>query len=386
MAEDRPRSGSSFPPVPGAHSDAPPVGPKPARSGSMRPPYVERPTVRGMPTTTPVPPAEAEAPAPTPAAGAESWSGTTVVPLDEANVAAVVAPARIISVGPAAPGPPVVNAYAVRDSEKTLLDHAPPFDAEETERRSREFESPRTFGARQALVAVAVPADESDDPAPQSRPLARPIGKRWASQLIDPRLVLLLEPYSQRSASFRTLRDNLLARNAPRIIAVTSPGEHEGKTTCAINLALALGERPSTRVLLLEGNFFAPELAKIFHIESSTPFAPEMNLPWLLPYRVAEVAHGFHVAAIVQEPGEAPPVFNGRWYDMVMGHLADADYDHLVIDAPALDGSSPVMQVVGIAEGTLLTIRSGNTTARTLRHAADQIPRGRALGVTLIEG
>ena len=310
-----------------------------------------------------------------------------MVPIDDVNAAAaVVAPARIISVGPAAPEPPVVNAYAVRDSEQTLLDHAPPFYADETERRSRDVESPRMVGARPALVAVAVPADESDDPAPQSRPLARPIGKRWASQLIDPRLVLLLEPYSQRSASFRTLRDNLLAKSAPRIIAVTSPAEHEGKTTCAINLALALGEQPSTRVLLLEGNFYAPELAKIFHIDNGTPFAPEMNLPWLLPYRVAEVAHGFHVAAIVQEPGEPPPVFNGRWYDMVMGHLADADYDHLVIDAPALDGSSPVMQVVGIAEGTLLTIRSGNTTARTLRRAAEQIPRGRALGVTLIEG
>lgn len=322
---------------------------------------------------TPVPPTQVPAhpPPPPPAAGAppgaESWSGTTVLPIEEASAprADIVAPARIISIGPVAPAPtpapPVVNAYAVRDSEQTLLDHAPPFDAEDF--------------------------DETEEPAPQSRPLAtRPIGKRWASQLIDPRLVLLLEPYSQRSASFRVLRDNLLAKNAPRIIAVSSPEDNEGKTTCAINLALALGERPSARVLLLEGNFFAPELAKIFHITSSTPFAPEMNLPWLLPYRVVEVAHGFHVAALVQELGEPPPVFNGRWYDMVMGHLADADYDHLVIDAPSLDGSSPVMQVVGIAEGTLLTVRSGKATARSLRRAAEQIPRGRALGVTLMDG
>jgi len=357
----------------------------------MRPPYVERPTVRGMPTPV-APPAQAPASAPEPDSG-ESWAGKTVLPIDDINAPppGIVAPARIISIGPAAPEPPVVNAYAVRDSEQTLLDHSPPFDADETERRSQEVESSRMVALRPPLhVAVAVADDEGMDehePAPQSRPLAtRPIGKRWASQLIDPRLVLLLEPYSQRSASFRVLRDNLLAKNAPRIIAVSSPEEHEGKTTCAINLALALGERPSSRVLLLEGNFYAPELAKIFHIDGATPFAPEMNLPWLLPYRVVEVAHGFHVAAIVQEEGEPPPVFNGRWFDMVMGHLADADYDHLVIDAPALDGSSPVMQVVGIAEGTLLTVRSGKATARSLRRAAEQIPRGRALGVTLMDG
>jgi len=85
---------------------------------------------------TPVPPAPrpaAGAPSAGAGAGAEagpdSWSGKVVVPVDDVNVsAAVVAPARIISVGPAAPEPPVVNAYAVRDSEQTLLDHAPPLE------------------------------------------------------------------------------------------------------------------------------------------------------------------------------------------------------------------------------------------------------------------
>jgi Mrp family chromosome partitioning ATPase len=337
-------------------------------------------------------------PSPPPAElpGTESWEGKTVLPIDDLHPGPrVVAPARIISIGPAAPAPeepaapepPVYNAYAVRDSEQTLFDHKPPFDADEMERRSNDLDSSQMVALRPPLhIGSAVPADDSEAPSGQSRSLAtRPVGKHWGVELIDERLVLLLEPYSQRSASFRVLRDNLLAKNAPRIIAVSSGAEHEGKTTCAINLALALCERPSTRVLLLEGNFYAPSLAKVFHIDSSTPFAPGMNLPWLLPYRVAEVAHGFHVAAVVQEEGEPPPVFNSRWYDMVMGHLADADYDHLIIDAPSLDGSSAVLQMVGIAEGTLLTARSGNTTARTLRRAAEQIPRGRALGVTLMD-
>ena len=59
--------------------------------------------------------------------------------------------------------------------------------------------------------------------------------------------------------------------------------------------------------------------------------------------------------------------------------------DYLVIDAPALDGSAAVLHVVTVAEGTLLTARSGTTTARTLRSAAAQIPRDRVLGVTLMD-
>ena len=312
---------------------------------------------------------------PEPPSAPGSWEGKTVLPIDDltAGPSGVVAPARIISVGPAAT--PQAQTFDLHHD----IDRA----------SNGDLESSQMIALRPPLhVAVAEPADESEPAVVSpSRPLVtRPVKQRWAKELFDPRLVLLLEPYSQRAASFRVLRDNLLAKNAPRIIAVSSGAEHEGKTTCAINLALAFSERPSTRVLLLEGNFYAPSLAKVFHIDATTPLAPDMSFPWLLPYRVAEVAHGFHVAAVTQNEGEAPPVFNSRWFDMVMGHLADADYDHLIIDGAALDGSAAVLQVVGLAEGTLLTVRSGNTTARTLRKAAEQIPRGRALGVTLMDG
>jgi Mrp family chromosome partitioning ATPase len=208
---------------------------------------------------------------------------------------------------------------------------------------------------------------------------------RGDRRVLDPRLVLLLEPDSQRSASFRLLRDNLLARKAPRIIAVSSGSVHEGKTTCAINLALALSEKPSTRVLLMEGNFFAPSLGDIFRMDATTRPDPEMNLPLLSPYRIARMMRGFHVAALVKEAGEPPPVFNSRWFDMVIDHLSGAQYDHLVIDAAALDGSPAVTQMLGVADGTLLTVRSHATTARSLRRAAEQIPEGRALGVTLMD-
>jgi Mrp family chromosome partitioning ATPase len=182
------------------------------------------------------------------------------------------------------------------------------------------------------------------------------------------------------------VRDNLLSMKAPRVIAVSSGSANEGKTTCAINLALALSERPSARVLLLEGNFFSPSLGEIFHVDASTPPAPQMNLPWLSPYRIAEIMRSFHVGAVVSNAGEALPVFNSRWFEMVIGHLSGTDYDHIVIDAAALDGSPAVSQVVAMAEGTLLTVRSGGTTARSFRSAAAQIPRGRALGVTLMDG
>ncbi|AKU98456.1 hypothetical protein AKJ09_05120 [Labilithrix luteola] len=260
-------------------------------------------------------------------------------------------PARVISVGPAPNAE--VNPYVVVDNEQPLPDHRAAFDA-------------RTISSI------------SSTPPPPFREVRR--------DLRDPRLVLLTEPDSSRAASFRLLRDNILMTSSPQIIAVSSGATHEGKTTCAINLALALSERPATRVVLIEGNFSVPALGEIFRIDAFTAPAKDMNRPWLLPYRIAEIMRGFHVAALVEPAGGPAPVFNRRWFDMVIDDLAGAGYDFLVIDAAALDGSAPVLQVIGAAEGTLLTVRSGRSTARTFRRAAEQIPKGRALGVTLMDG
>src|SRR5262245_780030 len=54
---------------------------------------------------------------------------------------------------------------------------------------------------------------------------------------LDPRLILLREPDSERAASFRLLRYRLAERGNPRAIVVTSAEPRSGKTTCAVNLA-----------------------------------------------------------------------------------------------------------------------------------------------------
>ena len=89
-------------------------------------------------------------------------------------------------------------------------------------------------------------------------------------------LVLKREPDSARAVSFRVLRDNLLAKRLPRVLAVSSAAKNDGKTTCALNLALSLSE--GARVLLLDGNLIDPQLAKIFCIDESTPTRAVLSL------------------------------------------------------------------------------------------------------------
>ena len=216
-------------------------------------------------------------------------------------------------------------------------------------------------------------------------PFHRPIRERDPATL-DSRLVLLLEPDSQRAESFRSTCDTLIENSLPRIVAVSSSAPNEGKTMTAINLALALAEQPSTLVLLLDANFFAPSLHAIFLPDVDPRDLLLENTPAsLAPYRIADVMPNLHVGVIAPEPGKPTPSFNRRRFDMALGRLSSVAYDHIIIDAPALDGSASATQIINAAEGTVLTARSAATTARHLRRATELIPKNRALGVVLVD-
>lgn len=198
----------------------------------------------------------------------------------------------------------------------------------------------------------------------------------------DSRLVLVTAADSARAVSFRLLRDNLLAKRLPRVLAVSSAAKKDGKTTCALNLALSLSE--GAKVLLLDGNLLEPELAKIFCIPDTTPPWPPVA-PWLSPYRIVEFSRGLHVAGVVLGPGQVVPRFEKQWFEQLIASLRRFPYDFIIIDAAALSVSPTVAQLVATADATLLAVRSGVTTARSLRRANDQIPEGKGIGIALID-
>ena len=202
----------------------------------------------------------------------------------------------------------------------------------------------------------------------------------------DERLVLLTEPDSTAADAYRVLRDHLLGKNLPRVVAVSSPQQRDGKTTCAINLALALAEHPSTRVLLVDGNFFDPELSRVFQMERLPMLSPPEAEVWLPPYRLAQVTPSLHLVGILKS--ELPRRrFEQHRFEAMIDRLCRANYDYIVVDAPALQGAPAVVQLIAVADATLLAVRAGGgTTARELRRAAEQIPKDKALGVALIDG
>jgi Mrp family chromosome partitioning ATPase len=204
----------------------------------------------------------------------------------------------------------------------------------------------------------------------------------------DPRLILVREPDSVRAASFRVMRHRIAERGDPRVIAVTGPNTRDGKTTAAANLALALSEFGRARVLLLEANMRAPQIAVLFGFLPPECFSVQMQRhrerpmdPWSI---VEAFSPSLHVLAV--KPGESNrPLLDAPAFAIAIEALLRVGYDYIVIDTPGVLGSADVNLIEDYVDAVILTARSGRTMGRSLRAAVEQLSPRKLLGVMLLD-
>ena len=202
---------------------------------------------------------------------------------------------------------------------------------------------------------------------------------------LDPRLVLLDDPDSERSASFRVLRHHLLELGRPQVIVVSSPLHGDGKTTTAINLALALAECGRSKVLLAEAHLRRPQIGAAVKLVPPWCFAEQLaahrNQP-MLPWSLVEIPQlWLHVAA-VNPRIEKTQLLDAPAFAIAMERLRMV-YDHVVIDAPPVLGSADVNLMSDAADAVVLAVKAKRTTTREVRKAIDQVGASKVVGTVL---
>ena len=205
---------------------------------------------------------------------------------------------------------------------------------------------------------------------------------------LDKRLVLVREPDSERAAAFRILRHHLLELDHPQVIAVSGPRDGCGKTTTAVNLALALAERGRGAVLLIDGNLRHPELAGIFRFIPPWCFGEQLaqhrEQPFL-PWGFVDVSQlWLHIAAI-NPRNHGQTRLDAPAFAIAMERLRHANYDHIVIDCPSVLGHADVNLIQDAADGVLLCARTKKGRTRDIERAVDQLSPTKILGTALLE-
>jgi Mrp family chromosome partitioning ATPase len=204
-------------------------------------------------------------------------------------------------------------------------------------------------------------------------------------ETLDPRLVLVSDPDSERAASFRVLRHHLLELGRPQVIVVSSARHGDGKTTTAINLALALAECGRAKVLLAEAHLRRPQIGNAVKLIPPWCFAEQLaahrNQP-MLPWSLVEIPQlWLHVAA-VNPRIEKTQLLDAPAFAIAMERLRMV-YDHIVIDAPPVLGSADVNLMSDAADAVVLAVRAKRTTTREVRKAIDQVGASKVVGTVL---
>jgi Mrp family chromosome partitioning ATPase len=207
-------------------------------------------------------------------------------------------------------------------------------------------------------------------------------------EMPDARLSMMIDPDSERAAAFRVLRHHLLELNRPQVIIVSSPQQGDGKTTTAVNLALALAECGRAKVLLAETHVRRPQLASIFRCVPPWCFAEQLaahrHQP-MLPWSLVEIPQlWLHVAAINPRI-EKTQLLDAPAFAIAMERLRTAGYDHIVIDAPPVLGSADVNLMADAADTCVFALRAQVSTTRDLRRAIEQLGASKVAGTVLVE-
>jgi Mrp family chromosome partitioning ATPase len=204
----------------------------------------------------------------------------------------------------------------------------------------------------------------------------------------DPRLALVIDPDSERAAAFRVLRHHLLEVGRPQCVVVSSPTLGDGKTTTALNLALALSECGRAKVLLVETHLRRPQLAGVFKFVPPWCFAEQLaahrHQP-LMPWSLIEIPQlWLHVGAINPRI-EKTQLLDGPAFAIAMERLRMGGYDHIVVDAPPVLGSADVNLMAEAADAVVFALRARRSTTRDLRRAMEQLGSGKIAGTVLVQ-
>ncbi|EYF03038.1 hypothetical protein [Chondromyces apiculatus] len=262
---------------------------------------------------------------------------------------------------------------------------------------TRRFEndpSPPSYD-EMATTLYSIPSNIKNLSALSVVPAQRPTG-------LDPNVVMISEPYGKRADAYRALRRKLAAGSA-RIIAITSAKPQEGKTICAINLALALAESSPRNVLLVEANIRNPGLAATMKFDPQICFTEQLRRhrkdpeePWVVVEQTtvgptedqsgAASTRGGVVHMLAVDPRvERPPILDAVAFAKGMEGLKRTGYEYIIVDTPAVLGNLDMQTIGDVVHGVIFTSIVKRSTRKPLRDAIAQIKPAPVLGVVVLE-
>lgn len=242
-----------------------------------------------------------------------------------------------------------------------------------------EIDSPHAAAAAASSASAHMPTDWLSVPAERVlTPHPAP----------EQRLITLTNHNSQGAEMFRVLGTRLAhmkdKRQISRLLVSSAVGD-EGKSVVAVNLAIALSQRPGERVLLMEADLRRPTAAALLSSKPTVGITEwhegKLNIQDAL-YRVGDRPLWFLSAG--KGMSEPLPILESLEFANML-ETVSAHFDWVILDSTPMLPMADAASLARLCDGVLVVVREGHTRRKVLNKALESIDRKKLLGVVFNE-
>jgi exopolysaccharide/PEP-CTERM locus tyrosine autokinase len=241
-----------------------------------------------------------------------------------------------------------------------------------------------------ASVAAAIePPAEADGPLDLAFAGAEPEPVSYATRpgtaaidrlrLAEAGYIVPEAPATGLAEEFRLIKRRLLANmerlgtlpeEKRRSVLVCSSQPKEGKSFCAVNLALSLAGERDVEVLLVDGDFTKPDVPAILGLEGGPGLVDALADPQADPeeFLIRTDVPGLSVLPAGRKQNNVPELLASGRTREVLARLVAGDGRRIVLfDSPPALMASPATLLAGHVGQALVVVRADQTTEADLR-------------------
>jgi capsular exopolysaccharide synthesis family protein len=202
------------------------------------------------------------------------------------------------------------------------------------------------------------------------------------------RIVTGLEP-GPFTESYQRLRTQVLQRfkeNNWNVLGVTSPGEGEGKTLTAINLAISIAREVDYTVLLIDANLRNPQLLEHLGLPSGKGLSDYLTGDTPIPELLIQPSQIEHLVIF---PGGTPlansaEMLNSpRMAELVQSMKSRYHGRIIIFDLPPVLTTADALAFSPYIDAALLVVEEGHTQKQDVERAVELLSTTNIVGTVL---
>lgn len=237
--------------------------------------------------------------------------------------------------------------------------------------------------------ALRAPA-ESQSASPFGRSDARGdvpvLEKMLGRSKPDEHLVSLLSPATIEAEQYRTLSLMLEQRRQSgllQVIAIASPTMGDGKTLTTLNLAGAVAQAPSARVLVIDVDFRKPSVAAQLGIKDNIlGFRDAVMNPAISLKDVVRRHQAWNLSVVTAGRAQIMPheIFKSSRFTELLDE-ARRDYEWIVLDTPPLVLAPDCLMMGRAVDGFVMVVCAHKTSRKEVAEALNILGASKLVGL-----